>query len=351
MKRVGNLWSNIIDFDNLLFASRKAQRGKRFQENVLRFNYDLEAELFDIRDELMEKTYQPGEYKTFEIYEPKKRMISAAPYRDRVVHNALCNVIEPIFEKSFIYDSYANRKEKGTHKALDRFVKYFRSSQYVLKCDIVKYFPSIDHEILKNLLRRKIKCKDTLWLIDLIIDNSNPQIPVHAYFASDNLFTPFERKKGLPIGNLTSQFFANVYLNQLDHFIKDKLGIKKYVRYVDDFAVFSDDKLFLKELRQKIELELEKYRLRIHPVKSQITHVTYGENFLGFRIFPNKIRVKSDNLRRARRRMKDLQDDYKNGLKGMDEIGQSIQSWVSHLNYGDTYRLRKDIFRNLVFSQ
>ena len=351
MKRVGNLWSNIIDFDNLLFAARKAQKGKRFQENVLRFNYDLEAELFDIQDELMEKTYQPGEYKTFEIYEPKKRMISAAPYRDRVAHNALCNVIEPIFEKSFIYDSYANRKEKGTHKALDRFVKYFRSSQYVLKCDIVKYFPSIDHEILKNLLRRKIKCKDTLWLINLIIDNSNPQIPANEYFEGDDLFTPFERKKGLPIGNLTSQFFANVYLNQLDHFIKDKLGIKKYVRYVDDFAVFSDDKLFLKELRQKIELELEKYRLRIHPVKSQITHVTYGENFLGFRIFPNKIRVKSDNLRRARRRMKDLQDDYKNGLKGMDEIGQSIQSWVSHLNYGDTYRLRKDIFRNLVFSQ
>ena len=351
MKRVGNLWSNIIDFDNLLFAARKAQKGKRFQENVLRFNYDLEAELFDIRDELMEKTYQPGEYKTFEIYEPKKRMISAAPYRDRVVHNALCNVIEPIFEKSFIYDSYANRKEKGTHKALDRFVKYFRSSQYVLKCDIVKYFPSIDHEILKNLLRRKIKCKDTLWLINLIIDNSNPQIPANEYFEGDDLFTPFERKKGLPIGNLTSQFFANIYLNQLDHFIKDELGIKKYVRYVDDFAVFSDDKLFLKKLRQKIELELEKYRLRIHPVKSQITHVTYGENFLGFRIFPNKIRVKSDSLRRARRRMKDLQDDYKNGLKGMDEIGQSIQSWVSHLNYGDTYRLRKDIFRNLVFSQ
>ena len=351
MKRTGNLWHKIIGFENLLTASKKAQKGKRFQENVLRFNYDLEAELFDIRAELMEKTYQPGEYKTFEIYEPKKRMISAAPYRDRVVHHALCNVIEPIFDKSFIYDSYANRKEKGTHKALDRFVKYFRSSQYVLKCDIVKYFPSIDHEILKNLLRRKIKCKDTLWLINLIIDNSNPQIPANEYFEGDDLFTPFERKKGLPIGNLTSQFFANIYLNQLDHFIKDELGIKKYVRYVDDFAVFSDDKLFLKKLRQKIELELEKYRLRIHPVKSQITHATYGENFLGFRIFPNKIRVKSDNLRRARRRMKDLQDDYKNGLKGMDEIGQSIQSWVSHLNYGDTYRLRKDIFRNLVFSQ
>jgi len=193
--------------------------------------------------------------------------------------------------------------------------------------------------------------QNTLWLINLIIDNSNPQIPANEYFEGDDLFTPFERKKGLPIGNLTSQFFANIYLNQLDHFIKDELGIKKYVRYVDDFAIFSHDKHFLKKLRQKIEMKLEKYRLRIHPVKSRITRVKYGENFLGFRIFPNKIRVKSDNLRRARRRMKDLQDDYKNGLKGMDEIGQSIQSWVSHLNYGDTYRLRKDIFRKLVFSQ
>jgi len=349
MKRTGNLWHKIIGFENLLTASKKAQKGKRFQENVLRFNYDLEAELFDIRAELMEKTYQPGEYKTFEIYEPKKRMISAAPYRDRVVHHALCNVIEPIFDKSFIYDSYANRKEKGTHKALDRFVKYFRSSQYVLKCDIVKYFPSIDHEILKNLLSRKIKCKNTLWLIDLIIDNSNPQIPVNEYFAGDGIFTPFERKKGLPIGNLTSQFFANIYLNQLDHFIKDELGIKKYVRYVDDFAIFCDDKLFLKKLRQKIEMKLEKYRLRIHPVKSRITCVKYGENFLGFRIFPDRIRVSNGNLRRARKRLMEMKLDYGKGVKNFDDVCQSIQSWISHLEYGNTYRLREKIFENLAF--
>jgi len=351
MKRIGNLWAKIIEFDNLLLASQKAQKGKRFKENVLPFNFALETELFQLQKELREKAYQPGAYKAFEITEPKKRMISAAPYRDRVVHHALCNVIEPLFEKTFIYDSYANRKGKGTHKALDRFVKYSRSSQHVLQCDIVKYFPSIDHEILKNLIRRKIKCKDTLWLIDLIIDNSNPQTPMNEYFPGDNLFTPFERKRGLPIGNLTSQFFANIYLNQFDHFIKDELGVKKYVRYVDDFAIFSDNKKVLNDLRQKIELALEKYRLQIHPIKSQITRVKFGENFLGFRIFPDRIRVKSDNLRRARKRLKKMQLDFKNGNKDLTEIGQSVQSWVSHLDYGDTYRLRETIFKNLVFSR
>lgn len=349
MKRIGNLWNEVIAFDNLLVATQKAQKGKRFQENVLQFNFDLEIELFKIQTELKNKTYQPGEYKTFEIHEPKKRLISAAPYRDRVVHHALCNVIEPIFNKTFIYDSYANRNGKGTHKALDRFVNYFRTSKYVLKCDIVKYFPSIDHQILKLLIRRKIKCKDTLWLIDLIIDNSNPQIPINEYFAGDDLFTPFERKRGLPIGNLTSQFFANVYLSEFDHFIKDELGIKKYVRFVDDFAIFADEKSVLTDLRKKIEKRIENYRLRIHPIKSQITHVQYGENFLGFRIFPDKIRVRSENLRRARIRLRNLQADYQNGVKSLDEIGQSIQSWIAHLKYGNTYRLRVKIFENFVF--
>ena len=323
-----------------------------FVLNKYETNFDilLEIELFQLQKELREKTYQPGAYKTFEINEPKKRMISAAPYRDRVVHHALCNIIEPIFDKTFIYDSYANRKGKGTHKALDRFVKYFRSSQFVLKCDIVKYFPSIDHEILKNLIRRKIKCKDTLWLIDLIINNSNPQTPRNEYFSGDTLFTPFERKRGLPIGNLTSQFFANIYLNQLDHFIKDELGIKRYVRYVDDFAIFSHDKMYLSALRKNIEIKLEEYRLRIHPVKSQITQVKFGENFLGFRIFPDRIRVKSDNLRRARKRLQKMELDYKNGNIDLKEIGQSVQSWVSHLDYGDTYCLKENIFNKLVFS-
>ncbi len=208
MKTYKNLYPRVYSFENLLLASRKAQLGKRSQQNVGRFNFFLEQNLVQLQKELQEKTYQPGSYQTFTIFEPKKRMISAAPYRDRVVHHALCNVIEPLIEPSFIFDSYANRKGKGTHKALDRYKAFARKNRYVLKCDIKDYFPSIDHELLKTLLRKKIGCKNTLWLIEQIIDNSNPQKEVHQIFPSDDLFTQIERRKGLPIGNLTSQFFC-----------------------------------------------------------------------------------------------------------------------------------------------
>ena len=182
MKRYGNLFKEVVAFENLLAATRQAQRGKRYSEPALRFNANLDRELLRLRDELTAKTYCPGAYRTFEIVEPKRRLISAAPYRDRVVHHALCHVIAPIFERTFIRDSYANRVGFGTHRALRRFTGFLRSSRYVLQCDVKKYFPSIDHAILKDLIRRKIKCADTLWLIDAIIDGSNPQEPVVTYF-------------------------------------------------------------------------------------------------------------------------------------------------------------------------
>jgi retron-type reverse transcriptase len=351
MKRINHIWDKIITYENLYNAQKKARLGKRNKDYCADFDFNLECELFKLQNELENKTYKPGKYKTFEISEPKKRLISAAPYRDRVVHHALCNIIEPIFEKTFIYDSYANRKGKGTHKALDRFVKYFRSSKFVLKCDIVKYFPSIDHEILKSLIRRKVKCKNTLWLIDLIIDNSNPQTPINEYFSGDNLFTPLERKRGLPIGNLTSQFFANIYLNEFDHFVKDGLGIKKYVRYVDDFVIFSNCKSTLNRIRKHIEFKLAEYRLKIHKIKSRITNTNYGENFLGFRVFKNKIRIRNINLALAKKRFRNLQLDYSAGTKNIGEITQSVRSWVSHLEYGDTFRLRENIFKDIVFSK
>ncbi len=297
MKRYGNFYPEITDFMNLISAVRKAQRGKRFRENVLKFNYNLEAEIAKIKYELESKTYQPGRYKTFEIYEPRPRLISAAPYRDRVVHHALCNIIVPTFENTFIRDSYANRLGFGTHRALRRFTKFARSSRYVLQCDIKKYFPSIDHEILKTLLRRKLKCQDTLWLIDTIIDNSNPQGALIEHFPGDDLLSPLQHRRGLPIGNLTSQFCSNVYLNGLDHFIKEELQAKKYVRYVDDFALFADDDEFLAEARVAIEKYLVNLRLKLHPVKSQLFETEYGANFLGFRILPDSIRVRTQNLR------------------------------------------------------
>ena len=195
-------------------------------------------------------------------------------------------MLEPIFERSFIADSYACRKGKGTHAAVDRCQQFARRFRYVLKADVQKFFPSLDHEILKGLVARKIKDPDVLWLVDRIIDHSNPQEAVLNWFPGDDLFTPSERRRGIPIGNQTSQFFANVYLDPLDHFVKDRLGIKGYVRYVDDFLVFSDDKRQLAEVREQIRDFLASLRLRLHRDKSVVFPAREGIRFLGYRVFP-----------------------------------------------------------------
>lgn len=351
MKRHGNLWPQVTDFDNLLAAARQAQRGKRYQENVLQFNSRLGDELLQLQDELITKTYQPGAYRTFQIVEPKKRMISAAPYRDRVVHHALCNVIAPIFERTFVRDSYANRVGYGTHRALHRFVEHARSSRYVLQCDVRKFFPSIDHEFLKETLRRKLKCADTLWLIERIIDASNEQEGSPEYFPGDQVWTPAERRRGLPIGNLTSQFFANVYLNSLDHFVTEQLRVNKYVRYVDDFALFGDDREQLAAARRALEQHLLELRLKIHPIKSQLFETRCGASFLGFRVLPDRIRVGYRSLRRARKRLRRLQTAYRVGQVTLAQVTQSVRSWAEHLNYGDTWRLRQRVFSSLAFAR
>ncbi|MEM7769097.1 MAG: RNA-directed DNA polymerase [Cyanobacteria bacterium P01_A01_bin.37] len=356
MKRYGNLWPHIINFENLLQAARQAQRGKRYRPNVLAFNYNLDQELLRLHSELSEKTYKPGKYRTFSIYDPKPRIISAAPYRDRVVHHALCNVIVPPLEQTLISDTYANRFGYGSHRALKRFIHFAQT--YTLQCDVRKYFPSLDHGILKAIIRRKIKCPQTLWLIDTIIDGSNPQGGDMEYFPGDDLLTPVERRKGLPIGNLTSQFFANFYLNGFDHFVKEQLQVQKYVRYVDDLALFSDDRAFLAEARVAIEDYLATLRLKIHPVKSQLFATRHGANFLGFRVLPLgktvptdvRIRVRSRNLQRARHRMRQLQHDYTSGLISLAELVQRLQSWEAHLLHGDTYHLRRHIFDVWVFN-
>jgi RNA-directed DNA polymerase len=347
VRRFGNLWQQVIGFENLLLAAKKAQRGKRFRPNVLEFNFQLETELIQLQQELTSKTYVPGEYKTFKIIDPKPRLISAAPYPDRVVHHALHNIIAPIFEKSFIFDSYANRINFGTHKALKRFTHFARSSRYILQCDISKYFPSIDHEILKQLIRKKIKCSDTLWLIDEIIDRSNPQELILERFPDDDLLTPIERRKGLPIGNLTSQFFANVYLNALDRFVKEQIKATKYLRYVDDFALFSDDRSFLQSAQVEIENYLVQLRLKLHPIKTQLFETRHGANFVGFRVLSAQIRVVSKNVRRGRKRIKYLSKGVRKGKWQERKLQHSLQCWKGHLQHGDTYRLQQQLFGSL----
>jgi len=351
MKTHAKLYAAICAFENLLDAAKKAQKGKRRQNNVSRFNVNLENELITLRRELLEKIYQPGSYHEFLIYEPKKRTISAAPYRDRVVHHALCNVVAPLFERTFIFDSYANRLGKGTHQAILRYRDFSRKNRYALKCDVKKYFPSIDHEILKAEIRRTIACPDTLWLIDRIIDGSNEQEPVLHYFPGDDLFTPAERRKGLPIGNLTSQFFANVYLNRLDHFIKEVLRCPFYLRYVDDSVVLGNDKHQLREVKEEIEKYMVSLRLRLHEHKCQIRRVEDGVTFLGFRVFPHFLLLPRDNVVRARRRLRRLQTQYAARNLSQHEVMRSVHGWLGHAGFGDTYRLREKLFETHPFQR
>jgi retron-type reverse transcriptase len=350
MKRNGYLWDDMISFRSLLQAAERAGRGKRLKPGAARFFFNLEHHLVRLHEELAAKTYRPGPYRTFTIYEGKKRQISAAPFRDRVVHHALTGPLEPIFDPSFVYDSYACRKGKGTHAAVDRCQRFARRYGYVLKADVRKYFPSIDHEILKERIARKIKDPHVLWLVGRIIDHSNPQDPVLAWFPGDDLFTPTERRRGLPLGNQTSQFFANVYLDPLDHFVTDRLGLS-YVRYVDDFLVFADDKPRLHQAKCEIEHFLEGLRLQIHRDKSVVFPCGQGIRFLGYRVFPTHRLLAQENVRRFRRRLQRMRREFAAGRLDFDAIGPRIMSWIGHAQHANTYRLRADVFRKMPFQR
>jgi hypothetical protein len=197
-RRHDHLFDHIAGFQALISAARRAVKGKRAKPGPAAFMANLETEVLRLERQLRQGTYAPGRYKTIEIHEPKHRTVSAAPFRDRVVHHAFCAVVEPIFERGFVFDSYANRVGKGTHRAVARYEKFRDRFGHVLRCDIHRYFPAIDHAVLKAEVRRRIACARTLWLADTIIDGSNPQEPVHAYYAGDDLFTPWERRRGLP---------------------------------------------------------------------------------------------------------------------------------------------------------
>jgi len=325
--------------------------GKRDKPNVARFEANQEHEIFQLQKELVEGSYQPGEYHAFQIFEPKTRLISAAPFRDRVVHHAICIVVEPIFEQTFIHDSYANRKGKGTHLGIRRCRQYLHQHEFILKSDIQKYFPSVDHVILKQLIARKINCPRSLELIFRIIDNSNQQEFVPEYFPGDDLFSLLDRRKGLPMGNLTSQFFANVYLSPLDHFVKEILRLD-YARYVDDFVVFANDKRTLTAARQAIENFLaENLRLRLHPRKTHISPCEKGVTFLGQRVFRTHQKLKNENIRRFRKRLKQRLVEFRAGRLHPDKLEQQLNAWLGHAKQADTYRLRKKILRQLFFEE
>ena len=292
---------------------------------------------------MVAQTYQPGPYHSFYIRDPKHRLISAAPFRDRVVHHALCNVIEPIFERTFIGDSYANQVGKGTHRALDRAQAFARRYRYVLQCDVEQFFPSVDLALLRGILARKIADPGVLWLADRIMDGGAGVLAneyAMVYFPGDDLFA-VNRPRGLPIGNLTSQFWANVYLNELDQFVKRQLHCPAYVRYVDDFLLFADDKRQLWTWKNAIRERLAGLRLTLHERESTVYPVATGIPFLGFRVYPDHRRLKRRNGVAFARRLRAWRAEIAKGKLRVADLSPRVQGWVAHAAHGDTWRLRR----------
>jgi retron-type reverse transcriptase len=351
MKAFRKIFSRVCAFENLYRAFRRARRGKRDREEVAAFEYDLEANLFGLQTELETGTYRPGPYCNFWVREPKRRKISAAPFRDRVVHHALCQVIEPIFERCFIHDSYACRLKKGTHRAVDRCQAFARRYRYVLKADIRKFFPSVDHAVLLDLLAKRLADPRVMELIRQILKSGEGVLAdeyVMQWFPGDDLLARF-RPRGLPIGNLTSQFWANVYLNSLDQFIKRRLNCRAYVRYVDDFLLFSDDKAQLHRWKEEIMAFLGGLRLALHVRKSVVFPVSEGIDFLGYRVFAARRRMRRTTVRRFTRRLRSLQEGHRGGRIPIQQVSQSIQSWVAHCRHAQTFRLRRAILSQMPF--
>lgn len=349
MKSYKNLYPQIYPFSNLYTAYRAARRGKRHRAAVAGFEFDLESNLLTLERELRDQTYRPGGYNNFYIYEPKQRLVSAAPFRDRVVHHALCQVIEPIWEARFIPTSFACRPGKGTHRALDQAQAWVGRYRYAFQGDIVKYFPSIDHQILRTLLARHLADSQTLWLIDQILASGaglqTDAAPV-VYLPGDDLFAAL-RPRSLPIGNLTSQFWANIYLHQLDLFVKQELRCPAYLRYMDDFILFSNDKAQLHAWHQAIHDFLAVWlRLTLHPRKSVVFPTRVGLDFCGFRLFSTHRRLRRSSLRRFVHRLRRQRNAYRQGQLSLSDWQTSLRCWIAHAAHGDTWRLRRRLFRD-----
>jgi retron-type reverse transcriptase len=343
------MYAQLAAWENLLLAYYKASRGKRGKANVAAYEHGLEENLFELQAELRRGSYRPGGYVNFVIHEPKRRIISAAPFRDRVVHHALCNLIEPIFERSFISDSYANRIGKGTHRALDRCQQFARQYRYVLQCDVRQFFPSIDHAILRETLGGKIDDGRLMMLIDLILAGGAGVLDEAydmVYFRGDDLLAAL-RPRGLPIGNLTSQFWANVFLNPFDHFVKQELRCAAYLRFVDDFLLFADDKRQLWSWKKALTRRLAGLRLMIHPA-AHPRPVAEGIPFLGFTVYAQRRRLKRRKGVFFRRRLWRLVADYADGRITLAQLTASVQGWVNHTRYGNTIGLRKGVLGEVV---
>lgn len=342
------LYGKVSSYENLLSAFLKARKGKSGKYYVMEFQLNLQDNLLKLQEELKSKTYYPGKLKKFIIRDPKTRTIHASIFRDRVVHHAVINLLEPIFEKRFISDSFAGRKEKGTHIAVRRFETFVRKVSdngkliansynnnsirgYVLKADIKHYFDTIDHETLITIIRKKVDDEDLIWLIRQILDNFKTPI----------------KGKGLPLGNYTSQFFANVYLNEFDYFIKHELKAKYYIRYVDDFVILHQHKRILEYYLLRIKKYLPSLKIELHPEKSEIHPLRNGITFLGYRVFYHYRLLRRRNIRYFMRKLDENIALYSNKIISWDQLGARLDGWFGYAKWADTYNLRQKVITKI----
>lgn len=296
------------------------------------FERHLEDNLFQLNTSLIDKTYKHGAYKSFYVRDPKVRHIHKASAKDRVVHHLVSKILEEIFEPIFYAHSYSCRNGKGTHKAIEAFVKMAQkvsknntSSLFILKCDIKKFFASVDHHILLNQLQSRIKDKDFLWLLNEIIKSFQTEESIG---------------KGMPIGNLTSQLFANIYMNPLDQYMKHELKLRHYIRYADDFVVLSNDKNFLEDLIPNIGNFLQsELKLSLHPKKISIDDYYLGIDFLGYVVFPNFIVPRTKTKKRMIRKIYKRAQLVRNNNLPIELLNQTVQSYLGYLSHANSFKL------------
>lgn len=352
MKTVKNIFDKIYDFENLYLAWESARKGKRYREEVMRFSDDLESNLIQIQNDLIYGTYKVGKYRPFYIFEPKKRLIMALPFRDRVVQWAIYRQLFPIFNKQFIDDSYACRPGKGTQRAVARLQYWLRQIDrklhkwYYLKLDVAKYFYRVDHAILEKILRRKIKDEQLVELLVSIINSEETKFGLPLGI-DPQLCRPENRlaNVGMPIGNLTSQMFANLYLNELDMFAKHNLGLHYYIRYMDDIIILHPDKKFLQTVKTEIENFLfEELHLNLNK-KTAVRPCNMGIEFVGYRVWATHRKLKRGTARKIKRSVKGIKKKWVSGKMTQEAFDRRIASYKGLLKYCNSYGLRKYLNR------
>lgn len=345
-------FSDISGFEPLLHAYEQARRGKSGNESVATFDFDLEHELFLLKYELESGRYRPRPYTRFMVSDPKPRLVSAPAFRDRIVQHSLVALIGPEFEKRFIADSYACRAGKGTHYAARRVRGFLMSARamygsdsryFVLQCDIRKYFQSVDWDILLSTIGKHIRCPEMSDLIRKIVTMHDQG---HRTVAAGEVSpVSVEERRGLPIGNLTSQLFANVYLDRLDHFVKETLREKWYGRYMDDFLIVHPDKTHLRRIRERIRDFLWfELRLELHPKKTLIRDVREGVPFVGYRIFHDHMTIRGSTLIRMRKKYRRKKRLVGKGVVSEEELKQTEASIRGHFSHASTKGLSRNMF-------